>query len=421
MQFDPVIRDLSRFPRVAVPPLHPVAFNWPAPDAGDIGTAVHAALARCALPRITPGMRVALGVGSRGIHGLPAIVRAAVDALRAAGAQPFVIPAMGSHGGATGDGQRAVLRDLGVTDASAGCPIVSSMDTVALGEVNGAPARMDRNAYEADATLIINRVKPHTSFGGPIQSGLAKMCAIGLGKQPVAEAIHARGPDGLRGLIPPIARIVIARGRVLGGLAILENAAHQTAEVHGLTGEEIGGPAETALLERARALLPRIPFDQLDVLIVEEMGKNISGTGMDTNTIGRLFIPGIADPGHPQVNVIVALDLTTETGGNANGIGLADIVTEKLLAKVDWDAVRMNALTSGLLGLWRVKIPWVAVDEEQAIQLALRMCGRPDSLGARVARIRSTLSLGEMAISEALMPEALAAGARPNNALLRTP
>ncbi|MEO6063115.1 MAG: hypothetical protein ABIQ99_14370, partial [Thermoflexales bacterium] len=155
MQFDPVIRDMSRFPRVDVPLLHPVAFNWPAPDAGDIGAAVRAALARCALPRVTPGMRIALGVGSRGIHGLPGIVRAAVDALRASGGQPFIIPAMGSHGGATGEGQRAVLRDLGVTEASAGCPIVSSMDTVALGEVNGAPARMDRNAYEADATLII--------------------------------------------------------------------------------------------------------------------------------------------------------------------------------------------------------------------------------------------------------------------------
>lgn len=416
MQFDPVIRDLSRFPRVDVPRLHPVAFDWPAPNAGDIGAAVRAALARCALPRVIPGMRIALGVGSRGIHRLPAIVRAAVETLRAAGAEPFIIPAMGSHGGATGEGQRAVLGDLGVTESSAGCPIIASMDTIALGAVGDVVARMDRHAYEADATLVINRVKPHTSFAGPIQSGLAKMCAIGLGKQPMAEAIHARGPDGLRALIPPVARRIIERGRVLGGLAILENAAHQTAEIHGLTGEEIGGPAETALLARAQALLPRIPFERLDVLIVDEMGKNISGTGMDTNTIGRLFIPGVADPGHPQANVIVALDLTAETGGNANGIGLADIVTERLLAKVDWDAVRMNALTSGLLGLWRIKIPWVAVDEDQAIQLALRMCGRPDSLGARVARIRNTLSLSAMAISEALLPEALASGGRLHNA-----
>jgi hypothetical protein len=412
MRFDPVIRDLSRFPPVAVPALRQVTFAWPTPVVADVGAAVRTALERCALPRITPGMRVAVGVGSRGIHRLPVIVRAAIEALRGGGAEPFIIPAMGSHGGATGEGQRAVLADLGVTEASAGCPILASMDTIALGDVEDVVARMDRHAYEADATVVINRVKPHTSFAGPIQSGLAKMCAIGLGKQPMAEAIHARGPAGLRGLIPPVARRIIERGRVLGGLAILENAAHQTAEIHGLTGDEIGGPPETALLARAQALLPRIPFERMDVLIVDEMGKNISGTGMDTNTIGRVFIPGVADPGHPQANVIVALDLTAETGGNANGIGLADIVTERLLAKVDWEAVRMNALTSGLLGLWRVKIPWVAVDDDQAIQLALRMCGRPDSLGARVARIRNTLSLSEMAISEALVPEALAAGAR---------
>lgn len=412
MDFDPVIRDLARFPAVPVPALRRIEIDWPAPRVEDVTAAVRDALARFALPVIRPGMRICIGVGSRGISRLPAIVRATADALRDAGALPFVIPAMGSHGGATGDGQRAVLADLGVTEESAGCPIKASMETVLLGEHRGIPARMDRYAAEADATLVINRIKPHTSFAGPIQSGLAKMCAIGLGKQPVAEAIHALGPEGLRTLIAPVARIVVDRGHVLGGLAILENANHDVAEIRGLTSAEIGGPAETALLERAQALLPRIPFAHLDVLIVEEMGKNISGTGMDTNTIGRVFIPGVADPGHPQVNVIVALDLSAETGGNANGIGLADIITERLQRKVDWDAVRMNALTSGLLGLWRIKLPWVAADEAQALQLALRMCGRPDSLGARVARIRNTLSLSKLAVSAALLPEALAFGAR---------
>lgn len=411
MQFDPVVGDLDRFPPVPEPPMSRVRFDWPSPTLADTASAARAAVDYFAAP-LRPGMRVAVAVGSRGIARLPAIVAAVVDDLRGRGAQPFVVPAMGSHGGATGEGQQAVLRELGVDEASAGCPIRSSMDTVALGEIEGVTARMDRAAFDADATIVINRIKPHTSFAGPIQSGLAKMCAIGLGKQPVAEAIHARGPDGLRRLIPLVAREVIARGRVIGGLGLLENASHDTAEIHGLTSAEIGGPRETALLERAQALLPRIPFDTLDVLIVEEMGKNISGTGMDTNTIGRVFIPGVPDPGRPSVTVIVALDLTAETGGNANGIGLADIVTEALVARVDWSAARMNALTAGVLGLWRVKLPWVAKDAAQALQLALRMCGRPDTAAARVARIRNTLSLTEMDISAALMDEALAMGAR---------
>lgn len=411
MHLDPVTRDLQRFPPVAVPPLRPVHFDWPTPRVADLPRAVEAAISRFADHALRPGMRVAIGVGSRGIANLPSLVRETARVLRSRGAEPFVVPAMGSHGGATAEGQRAVLAELGVDETSVGCPVQSNFETVPLGEIEGAPVRMDRLAFDADATVVINRIKPHTSFGGPIQSGLAKMCAIGLGKQPVAEALHARGPMGLRRLIPLVAREIITRGRVIGGLAVLENGAHDTAELHGLSGAEIGGPAEAALLERATTLLPRIPFDELDVLVVEEMGKNISGTGMDTHTIGRVFIPGVADPVRPRIAVIVVLDLSAETGGNANGIGLADVVTEQLLSKVDWNAVRMNALTSGLLGLWRVKVPWAAADEAGAMQLALRMCGRPDPGNARVARIRNTLALSEIAISPSLMEEARALGA----------
>lgn len=406
MLSDHVLRD--SLDHVALPVMYPARLLFPAPEVRDLTAAAHEALrAGGILGRVRPGMRVAVGVGSRGVARISELTRAVVGALRQLGAEPFVIPAMGSHGGATAEGQQRVLADLGVTEESVGAPIVSSMEVVELGHLpQGVPICMDRHAYEADGTILINRIKPHTDFHGPIESGLAKMCVIGLGKVQTAEAIHAHGPNGLRDLIPPAARIVVERGRILGGLATIENAYHRVAEVVGIPAEEIAGPVEQALLARARELMPALPFDHLDVLVVDEMGKDISGAGMDTNIIGRMLLPGVPEPERPQINAIVVLGLTEATHGNAVGLGLADVTTQRLLSQVDWQITHVNGLTAGIMSLWRGKLPWVAPDDRTAIRLALRLCGRPDPENAQVMRIRNTLALDQVWISCSLVDAA---------------
>ena len=393
------------FDHVALPVMYPARLLFPAPEVRDLAASVHEALRTGGiLDRVQPGMRVAVGVGSRGVARIPELTRAVVDALRQVGAEPFVIPAMGSHGGATAEGQRQVLADLGVTEEKVGASIVSSMEVVELGHLpQGVPICMDRHAYEADGTILINRIKPHTDFHGPIESGLAKMCVIGLGKVRTAEAIHARGPNGLRDLIPPAARLVVERGRILGGLATIENAYHGVAEVVGVPAKEIAGPVEQALLTRARELMPTLPFEHLDVLVVDEMGKDISGAGMDTNIIGRMLLPGVSEPECPQINAIVVLNLTAATHGNAVGLGLADVTTERLLSQVDWEITHVNELTAGIMSIWRGKLPWVAPDDRTAIRLALRLCGRPDPENAQMMRIRNTLTLDRVWISHSLV------------------
>jgi len=404
MQLDPILR--VPLDHVPLPQMYPATVRFPADCVADIGAAVQDALtAGSILTRLRPGMRVAVAVGSRGVAEVADVVRAAVAALRHARVEPFIVPAMGSHGGATAQGQQEVLAELGITEEAVGAPIRASMEVVELARLpQGVPVCMDRHAYEADATLLVNRVKPHTDFRGPIESGLAKMCVIGLGKIRTAEAVHAHGPAGLRDLMPQAARLVVEKGRVIGGLAVLENAYHQVAEIVGVPPAGIGREAEAALLTRARALMPSLPFARLDVLLVEEMGKNVSGAGMDTNIIGRMWVPGMPEPERPQINAIVVLGLTEATRGNAAGLGLADVITARLLTAINWDDTLVNALTSGVVALWRMKIPWVAPDDAAAIRLALRLCGRPDPENALLVRIRNTLHLGEIWISEGLRP-----------------
>ena len=404
MLYDPVMR--LPIGDVPLPVMYPATVHFATDHVPDLASAVEDALASGSiLERIRPGMRVAVGVGSRGVAEIAAITRAAVAALRRVGSEPFIVPAMGSHGGATAEGQRGVLAELGVTEETVGAPIRASMEVVELARLpEGPPVNMDRHACEADATIVINRVKPHTDFHGPIESGLAKMCAIGLGKVHTAGALHAHGVSGLRDLIPRAARIVVEKGRVIGGLAILENAYHQVAEIAGVPADGIGAGAERVLQARAKSLIPSLPFAHLDVLVVDEMGKEISGTGMDTNVIGRMLLPGVPEPESPQINAIVALALTAESHGNALGLGLADVIPERFLASVNWEITHVNALTSGFFCLWRTKIPWIAPDDRKAIQLALRLCGRPDPENALLVRIRDTLHLDEIWISEALRP-----------------
>ena len=393
-----------------LPQLFRVRQLWDTKPIADIAAAVWQQLDGLALrERITPGMRVAVTAGSRGIRDVVPITRAAVAWLRAAGAEPFVVPAMGSHGGATAAGQVKLLAALGITEASVGCPIRATMEVTQVGSIaDGTPVYMDKFAAEADGVLVINRVKAHTSFHGEIESGLAKMCAVGLGKRQGAETVHRTAVYGLKQQMVPMARVVVERGKVLAGLAIIEDAREQTAELVALPPAEIGGPGEARLLERSKLLMARLPFHQIDVLVVDELGKNISGTGMDTNVIGRMPLPGEPPPASPVINVIVVLDLTEETQGNANGMGLADITTARLARKVDFHATYVNVLTAGLVGLPKGGLPITLPTGRDAVATAVRVCGRADPASARLVRIKNTLLLEELLVSAPLLDEVAA-------------
>jgi hypothetical protein len=376
----------------------------------DIPSRVKGAL-QSILERVALDERVAITAGSRGVANMPLILRACGEAIRDAGGDPFVMPAMGSHGGATADGQRDLLAGYGITRESVGMPIVSSMDVQQVGCIGDVPVFMSTTALEADHVLLVNRVKPHTDFHGPIESGLAKVCAIGLGKQRGAQTIHGYGTRGLVELMPLAARCIIEKtGKVLGGLAIVENPRDETADLVFVEPEGIGAEAEHSLLERAASLMGALPFDALDVLIVDEMGKNISGTGMDTNVIGRMFVPGVPEEPRPSITALVVLDLTGESHGNAVGLGLADFTTEAFVKKIDWHATYTNGYTSGTGGLLRSRLPTVLPNDRAAIATAMRMCGQPDPARLRLARIKNTLQVAEVQFTTSLLEEAGQAG-----------
>lgn len=354
-----------------------------------------------------PSPRVALGVGSRGITGLPAMVRRIVERIRAAGASPFIIPAMGSHGGATPAGQLEVLEALGITEAAMGCPLEATMETVVLGHTaGGLPAHFDAFAARAAGVMLVNRVKMHTSFHGPLESGIHKMLAIGLGKEKAATLLHSRGPDGLRDDMPEVARVLLAKVPFLAGFGVVEDGTHRPVALRGLSAAEAEA-GERELLKLAYSLAPSLPFEDLDVLVVDRMGKDISGTGMDTNVIGRLRIPGKPEPASPRVKAIVACDLTDATHGNALGMGLADFTTRALAAKVDFGLTAKNVLASGFIE--RGRLPLVLADAAEALRAAIdhvfrdRPEGKP---GARIVRIASTLDLQEFRVSENLIGDA---------------
>lgn len=349
--------------------------------------------------RIRPGMTVAVGVGSRGLASLHEMVRATVEALKARGARAVVMPAMGSHGGATPDGQRAVLADYGVTEASVGAPIDASMETVRIGVAEGdLPVHFSMAALACDAVLAVNRVKPHTSFRGAFESGLAKMLTIGFGKHAGATELHQRGMDRMSETIPAALAVVLREVRVLGGLASVENARDEVALVEAVPGEAIPS-REPALLERARGLMPRIPFDRLDVLVVDRIGKDVSGTGMDPNVTRRYTARHLGiDPLAPQR--IVVLRLTERTHGNAHGLGIADVTTRDVIESVDYQKGWTNAVASQSLDAARTPL-WVPTDRE-AIALALLTCPGVDRTAPRLVRIGSTLELEACWVSEAL-------------------
>ncbi len=386
------------------PPIARVRQVHRQPEVADVPGAVAKAIRSSRLAtRIRPGGSVALTVGSRGIGGIGPIARAAVDALKGLGLRPFVVAAMGSHGGGTAEGQRALLAELGVTEAALGCPIRSEMGTVVLGTNSlGLPIHFDRNAHEADGIVLLNRIKPHTSFTGRYESGLLKMLTIGLGKHQGAEQVHKLGLPGLLKLLPEVGAFLLANTRVALGIALLENAEERTARVVGVEPEELLA-VEPALLDEARTLMARLPFDQIDMLVVGELGKNYSGTGLDPNVIGRQRVETMPDLPRPVVTRLVVLDLSAETRGNATGIGLADLATDRLVAAIDPVPMRVNCMTSNFLT--RARVPLSLPTDRDAIAAGLDTCWRIDPGEARMVLIPNTLELAHLWVTPPMAAE----------------
>jgi hypothetical protein len=368
------------------------------PTLKDIRAAVGEALRSVELPT----GKVAVGVGSRGVGRISDVVAALVRFLKEAGAEPFVVPAMGSHGASTAEGQADVLRHLGVSEERVGCPIRATMEARKIGETpGGVSVYMDQNAFEADAVVVVNRIKPHTAFRGTVESGPTKMLAIGLGKQKGAYSIHAAGWGRIHETIPEAARVAVQSGKVAFGLAVLENANEEPYRVAAVPAGKLE-ESEAPLLEEAKRKLMRLPFDDIDVLVIDQIGKNISGDGADPNVTGRYPTPFAS--GGANVERMVFLDLTPETGGNANGLGAADVVTERLVSKMDPPATYLNALTSTTP--YPVKIPMTMPTDRMAIAAALAMTAGVSPQNARLVRIQNTLKLRQMWVSEALLKEA---------------
>ena len=354
------------------------------------------------LGKIAPGDEVGITAGSRGITLLPEITREVVRAVRSAGGKPFIFPAMGSHGGATAEGQEKMLRSMGLTEEFLEAPIRSSMEVVEIGRTpQGFPVYQDRFAHEAKWVVPINRIKPHTTFRGKYESGLAKMLVIGMGKQKGAEVCHSLGPDNLGKNLEEMVGVVNAERRTLFGVAVIENAFHDVARLAVLDGDGILEKEPDLLAESCR-LIPRIPFEQLDCLIVDEIGKDISGTGVDPNIIGRYTSPHMF--GGPSIVRVAALNMTEKTKGNGNGMGLMDFITKKIFSRLNFEETYLNCLTSTITA--SVKIPMVLDNDRLAIQAAIKTCNRACLPDVRLVRIRNTLALSRLWVSENLLPEA---------------
>ena len=368
-----------------------------APALDDVPGAVRRALSGVKLPQGS----VAVAVGSRGIARIDEIARALVRELKAQGARPFIVPAMGSHGASNAAGQRRVLAHLGITESAVGCPIEATMDTVSLGKTAaGVEVFMDALAHAAESVIALNRVKLHTSFRGPIESGPAKMLAIGLGKRDGARSVHAPGWETMRENVPAAAQLVLDTGKVAFALAILENAEELPSRIVALPAAGLLA-AEAALLEEVRATFPRLPFAALDVLIVDRVGKNISGAGGDPNVTGRF--PSRHISGQPAVGRLVYLGLTHEAEGNGNGVGLADVVTADLAAAYDPSATYLNALTTTTAE--NARLPMVMPTRELAVAAALKLVPGLAPQSARLVRISDTLHVARFSASRAAVQD----------------
>jgi hypothetical protein len=350
------------------------------------------------------GMRIAITAGSRGIAHIDRILKALVQFLKENGARPFLFPAMGSHGGGTAEGQLEILKSLNITEESIGAPILSSMEVVEIGRSSfGFPILVDKHAAGADGIIVVNRIKPHTEFEGPIESGLMKMVAIGMGKHKGCLEVHKQTVHyGYREVIPEIGGVILGKLPFLFGVAIVENVYDQTAMIQAILPSRFL-VEEKRLLVQAKRLMARLPFDKVDVLIVDQMGKNISGTGMDTNVIGRIMFIGEKEPDRPQITRVVVLDLTEESHGNAVGIGLADYTTQRLINKIDSWTTSTNAITAMTPEKGRIPIGFRT--DKEAVDAALSTIGAIYPEKARLIHIKNTLEMGEIDVSEAFLKE----------------
>jgi len=384
---------------VAIPQVIRVRQRFDRPVINDIGVELRTSL-RCkgGLEKIQPGQSVAITVGSRGITDMPLIVRILVEEVKERGAAPFLVPAMGSHAGATAEGQRDMAIGLGYTQEYIGAPVKSDMDPVHIGtSIHGYPVYFDKNALAADWTIVANRIKPHTGFRGPVESGIQKMIAIGLGKQKGADICHELGFGEMAVNIPAMAAVTLTKANILCGIGVLENAFHETCRIAVLANEEIAD-MEPALQEEAKQLMPRIWFDKLDVLIIDEIGKNIAGTGFDSNIVGRYNSEYAS--GGPIIKRVAILDITDASHGNGNGLGMADYTTRRAYEKFDFAQTYPNSLTS--TAPITVKIPMVLKQDKQAIQAAIKCSNRLNKENVTLVRIKNTLTLGEIEVSTSL-------------------
>lgn len=367
--------------------------------------------------KIQPGMKIAITCGSRGMTNNAVMARAMVDFVKSRGAEPYIVAAMGSHGGATAEGQTQILKDYGITEEAMGCPVKSSMETVQVGlsGIRKQPVFVDKNASEADGILLFNRIKPHTSFRGPYESGLMKMMAIGLGKQKGAESIHHQSPAIMHELVEEYGRTILENFPVLGGIAVIENAYDDTYMIKGLTPQEIIDK-EPGLKEISYKTIARLLFEKCDVLVVDKIGKNISGDGMDPNISGRFVLPQYCSGGI-QAEKVVILDITDETHGNAQGIGLAEVTTRRLVNRMKLEMTYPTGVTNTFLHL--MKIPMIMDNDREALQLALMCCpDAEDHDNMKLIRIPNTAHIGEIEISEGLLP---LAEANPDIEILTEP
>ena len=381
---------------VPIPELIPVRQRFPRPRIEDPGAEFSARLrAAGVLERVKAGQNIAVAVGSRGVVNQPLLVRLLVAELKKQGARPFIVPSMGSHGGASAEGQERMLADLGISAGTVGAPVCSSMEVVELGATpGGLPVYMDRAAAEADGIVLINRIKHHVAFRGPYESGLFKMLAIGLGKQKGAEVCHNLGFERMPEHIPALARAALREANVMFSVGLVENGYHETARIEVIPAAQIEA-REPELLTEAKALSARLCFDALDVLVIDEVGKDITGTGFDLKIAGRYHDEAGSEG--PEIARIALLSLTAVSHGNANGLGLADFITRRLFESIDTLETYPNSLTT--TDPLRAKIPMILDSDRRAIQAAIKTCHLRNQRQVRLARIRNTLCLEEIAVS----------------------
>jgi uncharacterized protein (DUF362 family) len=392
------------FPRVVK-----VRQEFPRPRVEDVEAAVRQEFEKEEiLSRVQSGMRVALTAGSRGISQIDVVLRSLVRVLKERGAEPFIVPAMGSHGGATAEGQVEVLQSLGVTEEFCEAQVLSSMEVAEVGQTGrGGPVYMDRHASKADGVVIVNRIKAHTDFRSSIESGLLKMASIGLGKHEAALELHSYGVAGIRDYMIEVGEVVFGSGRVLFGVGIVENAHDEPARIEVIEPENVR-EREEELLGEYMSMMPALPVREMDVLFVDSLGKNYSGTGMDTNVIGRFRILGVEEPESPNAKYVVVSRVSEQSHGNTLGVGLADLTTERLFRAINYDSMNANVMTSTFLE--RAKIPIVLANDREALETAIRCNWGVPAEKTRFVRIPNTLHLEHAYLSENLVEEALRNG-----------